>query len=78
MIAARIGFSGGSSGRGSGRSNEGVGEGDRDDEEDDEGELGEDGVASVIERHEPLLAGRASQVCRRVRRAPTQASRRFR
>lgn len=59
MIAARIGFSGGRSGGGSG-SSEGVGERDRDDEEDDEGEIGEDRVASVVERHEPLLAKVAS------------------
>lgn len=78
VIAARIGFSGGSIGGGSG-SNEGVGEGDRDDAEDDEGELGEEGAASVLVRGgKPLSASMASEVCHRVLRAPTQASRRSR
>ena len=80
VIAARIGFSGGRSGGGSG-SNEGVGEGDCDSDEDDdvdERELGDDRVASVVERHELSLASVALQFFRRVLRAPTQASRRSR
>ena len=77
VIAARIGLSGGRSGGGSG-SNEGVGDGDLDGEDDDVDELGEDGVASVVERHESLLASVASQVCHRLLRAPAQASRRSR